>query len=57
MERQYNVRISIDGKDIEGVYRNYGGTYEELMTKDWSATVCSFLDDIKGYLDDYEKDK
>lgn len=34
---------------IDGVERNYQGTYEELHTRDWGGRIREFLDDVKEY--------
>lgn len=36
---------------IDGVERNYQGSYDELYNRDWNERVREFLDDVNEYED------
>lgn len=35
--------------NIDGVEREYQGSYDELHGRDWSGRMRDFLDDVKEY--------
>ena len=41
---------------IDGVERNYQGSYDELHNRDWNERVRDFLDDAKEYGEERESE-